>query len=133
MPGSPRHLLARDAAGEGEDGDRVAHPVAADAARAEHAVGERDLGAVHVEMAGRHRQVLRLDLGAAGEMHAGEALLQLDQVALVGEGAGPAAAVEIGDVGRAADRVDVDPVAAEMRLRSGLRACSVNSAGALAT
>ena len=91
-------------------------------------------GVVGVEMARRRRQVDRLDRIAGDELDDVEALGQPQQVAVILEVAGPAAAIEVADVGRAGDGAeDRRGRRRRSRLCAGLRAWSVTRAGALAT
>ena len=93
--------------------------------------GER---VVHVEMAGRDRQVGRLERAAALLLDDVERADDPDVVAEVGEVARPPAAVEVGDEGRVRrPRRRRDGVPPRVTLRAGLRAWRTNSAGARAT
>ena len=62
---------------------------------------------------GRRVDVDRLDRIAGEEVDDVEHLEQADQVLVVGAVADPPAAIEVGDVGRAGDRPERDPVAAD--------------------
>ena len=73
-----------------------------------------------VEVADAVVEVDRLDRVAGEEVDRVERLAQAEQVLVVGAIADPPAAVEVGDVGRAADRPERDPVAAELQVVLGV-------------
>ena len=78
------------------------------------------MAATRVQMAGRGRQVDRLHRVARDHVADVQALGEPEQIAVVGEVAGDPAALEVGDVRRAADHAEIDRIAADRDVALGI-------------
>ena len=121
--GSRSSVVAVDAADEADDLERVVDRPRPEAQALPGLVELDRERPVHVEVAGRDRQVVRLERAAALLVDDVERADEPDVVDEVGEVPGAPAAVEVADEGRAADRAE-DEVRRHRTsmFRSGLRA-----------
>ena len=121
-----------DAAGDADHLEDVDVALAAEAVAVDRLVHQGQRVVARPQVADAVVEVDRLDRIARQEVDGVERLGQAQQVLVVDPVADPPAAIEVGDVGRAADGPEGDPVAAQLDVvRSGLRAWSVNCAGAV--
>ena len=102
-----------DAAGEGRDLERVVDDGGPEPEALPRLVEQRREVAVHVEVAGRDRQVGRLERSPALLVDDVERADDADVVEEVGVVAGPPAAVDVGDECRPADGREDDVAVAE--------------------
>jgi hypothetical protein len=109
--------IARGAAGQADHLDRVAHDVGPEAQAVPRLVELADERPVHVEVAGRDRQVGRLERATALLVDDVEGADHAHVVDEIREVPGPASPVEVGHEGRTADRAE-DEVAPADRDRS---------------
>jgi hypothetical protein len=131
--GSVLEGVVVDAAGEGRDLERVVDDGRAGAQALPALVEQRREVAVHVEVAGRDRQVGRLERAAALLVDDVERADHLHVVAEVGVVAGPPAAVDVGDERRAADGREDDVAATELEVLRGIPGVEAERRGRLAT
>jgi hypothetical protein len=111
--GLARQLRLAQAARDAGHLEGIEDPGAAQRITVEDLVGQGDECLGRVQMARRRRQVHGLDRIAAHEMDDVEGLRQADQVAVILEVAVAPAALQVGDVGRAADGGEGDVVGAD--------------------
>ena len=106
-------LVAIDPAGEADHLDRVVDDRRPEPEALPRLVEQRDEREVHVEVAGRHRQVGRLEGPAALLVDDVERADDAEVVEEVGVIAGPPAALDVGDERRPADGAEHDVAVAE--------------------
>ena len=110
--GLRQKIGAGEAARQGGHVDGIFDPLSADAPRVPAAIGKRDLRPIEIEMAGFDRKIDGFHRRRAGMVQHVQALMQADEIALRLEGAGPASAIEIRDIGRTPHGREIDPRAA---------------------
>ena len=107
-----------DAAGDAHHLEHVDVALTAEAVAVDRLVHQGQGVVARLQVADAVMEVDRLDRIARQEVDGVERLGQPQQVLVVGAVADPPAAVEVGDVGRAADGPEGDPVATQLRRRA---------------